>query len=336
MERKKIIRKILVLSAWFVVISGMATLLIAANRKQKKHVCTEVLIGIKGSGEKYYIEKDEVLALIEKINHGSLINKPVTEIDLGRMENALERNAWISHAELYFDSKDAVHVYVEEREPVTRIFTTAGNSFYIDRAGHKMPLLENVSIRLPVVTGFSNTRKWNAQDSALLEDVKSVAGFVYGHSFWNAQIGQIDITADRKFELVPVIGDHLIRIGDARDIDEKLGRLLIFYKQMMSRVGFTKYAVLDVQYEGQIVAMKKGKITAVDSMQLQKNIEALMNKASMQNIDEGLLPEQNITVTPKKDSTVSKMAPVNTVPVKTNSNPIEMKPKAVMKKNDTN
>ena len=60
-----------------------------------------------------------------------------------------------------------------------------------------------------------------------------------------------------------------------------------------------------------------------------------MNKASMQIIDEDMLPVQNPTLLPKKDSTVSKtIVPSNSVPVKTNSNRIERpkKPKTVMKR----
>jgi cell division protein FtsQ len=340
-----------VLTAWFLVICGITSLLIAANRKQKQHVCTEVLIGIKGSGENYYIEKEDVLQLIEKTAHGSLIQKSVTAIDLSKMEKALGRNAWISDAELYFDSKDALHVLITEREPIARVFTTAGNSFYMDSSGHKMPLLEKFSARVPVVTGFTNASRLNKKDSALLNDVKHVAGFIYNDHFWNAQIGQIDITADRKFELIPVIGDHVIRIGDGDKVDEKLRRLFIFYKQVLSKVGFNKYAALDVEYEGQVVAVNKGPVSVIDSIQLQKNINELVNKASLETIDEEMLPQQSVTVLPKKDSAVSKAeTPASSVSTKTNPNPtvliqnnsnpskiktnpkpVERKPKAVMR-----
>lgn len=319
------------------VIAGMTTLLVAANKKQKMHVCTEVLIGIKGAGEKLYIDKDEVLELIERSTGGSLLLKPLTAIKLGSIEKVLEANPWISEAELYFDSKDALHVFVEEREPIVRVFTNSGFSFYLDSAGHRMPLLENLSLRLPVVTGFSNARKWNKYDSAMLRDVKTVAGYVYQHPFWNAQIGQINITSDRRFELIPVVGDHIIKLGDAENVEAKLEKLYIFYKQVLAKVGLAKYKQLDIQFDGQVVAVKKGATSIVDSIQLKKNIETLMSRASMQTIDPDMLPVQNPTRVPKKDSTVSKtIVPSDFVPVKTNSNPIEpeMKPKAVMKRNN--
>jgi cell division protein FtsQ len=313
-----------VLGGWLLVICGITTLLVAANRKEKEHVCKDILIGIKGNEGKFYVEKEDVLKLMEKTEDGSLLQKDITAINLRKLEDGLKTNPWIKNAELYFDSKDALHVFVEEREPIARVFTTAGNSFYMDSSGAKMPLLDKMGIRVPVVTGFTSARKFNAADSALLQQTKQVVQFIFNNEFWNAQVGQIDITTERKFELIPVIGDHIIKLGDGENVEEKLNRLFVFYKQVMSKVGFNKYAALNVEYNGQVVAIKKEPTSPVDSMQLQKNIEELMNKANMQNIEEDMLPDQTLT-TNKVDSTVSiTAAQNNSVSTKTNSNPIEL------------
>lgn len=311
------------LGGWLLVISGISTLLVAANRKEKEHECKEIFVGIKGNEGKFYVEKEDVLKLMEKTANGSLLQRKITAINLKRLEDGLKTNPWIRNAELYFDSKDALHVFVEEREPIARVFTTQGSSFYIDSSGSRMPLLDKLSIRVPVVTNFTSARRFDAADSALLQQTKSIVQFIYGNEFWNAQVGQIDITPDRKFELIPVIGDHIIKLGDGENIEEKLNRLYVFYKQVMSKVGFNKYAALDVEFKGQVVAIKKEPTSPVDSIQLQKNIEELMNRANMQNIEDDMLPDQ--TLTSGADTTVSKTAAqVNTVSTKTNSSPIEI------------
>ncbi len=312
------------LTAWLLVISGITTLLIAANRKQKEHLCKQVLIGIRGTGEKFYIEKDDVLNLVERTANGSILQRSITTIDLARLEKALETNSWIKDAELYFDSKDDLHVFIEEREPVARIFTVDGSSFYIDSSGHKMPLLNNLSARVPVVTGFIDARKLSAKDSVLFKEMKEVALFIYSNKFWNEQIGQIDITPERKFELVPVIGDHIIKLGSGVKVEEKLNRLFVFYKQVMSKTGFNKYAALNIEFDGQVVAVQKGTTSVVDSIQLQRNIEELMNRASLQNVEEEMLPEQNINQVIKIDSTVSNNSTHNSVSVKNNPNPSQL------------
>jgi cell division protein FtsQ len=239
------------------------------------------------------------------------------------MEKVLENTSWIRNAELYFDSRDVLHVLVEEREPVARIFTTGGYSFYIDSSGHKLPLLQKFSIRVPVVTGFVHGGEWKRKDSILMEQVKEVAGFIYSHPFWNAQIGQIDITPERNFELIPVVGDHIIRIGPGKNVDEKLNRLFVFYRQVLSRAGMNRYAAVDVQFKDQVIGIKKGPVNRIDSIQLEKNIQELMAKASLLNPDAAMLPGQ-VAPVPFETDSVIKRAPV----VKNDS----VQPKAVMQR----
>jgi cell division protein FtsQ len=328
LKQKAIIIKILVVTAWLLVIVGIGSLLVAANRKHRDHLCSELLISMRG-GKGIYIEKDDILKLIQKTVSGNLLNKPVSDINLARLERSLETNAWIKDAELYIDSKDALHVSVEERQPIARVFTTAGRSFYIDSSGHAMPLLEKMSARVPVITGFPGGSRWNAKDSSLMKEVKEIAWFIYNDEFWNAQTGQIEITAERKFELIPVIGEHIVKLGNGGQISDKLKRLYIFYKQVLAKTGPNKYAVLDVQYNNQVVAVKKEPASPVDSIQLQHNIEELMMRATMSYGDEGML-SQNLTAAPK-DTARLAAAISNQVSTKTNPVPIESKkPKAVM------
>ena len=351
MSRKRIIRKLLVLGAWVAVITGVTTLLIAANRKTAGHRCKEVVIGIKGSGEKFYIEKSDIKKAIEATALGTLVNREVSTIDLSGLEQELEKNQWIMDAELYFDRENILHVFIEEREPVARVFTTLGNSFYIDSTGHRMPLLDKVSARVPVFTGFTPARKLKKSDSLLLQDVKALAALIYHDPFWNAQTGQVDILPDGKFELIPVIGDHVIRLGRGENLQDKLQRVLLFYRQVMQKTGFHKYAAVDVQFARQVIGVHKGAVSAVDSIQLQKNIESLLERSTIQQVSNDMLPDVQAAapapmVLPEKDTAAGSVKPVPAPsnPVKTASKPAGAgvrekpkvqeggKPKAVMPK----
>ncbi len=141
MKNKTIIQKVLVLAAWLLVGSGMIILLAAASRSQGEQVCKRVVVSVRGDGDKMLIEKTDVLQQLKAAAAGPLINKPIVEINLVRLEKALEQHSWIRDAKLYFDSRNILHVSVAEREPIARIFTTAGTSFYIDSAGLRLPLL---------------------------------------------------------------------------------------------------------------------------------------------------------------------------------------------------
>ena len=253
---KRPIYKYLFFAAWILVLGGITTLVIAANGKTSARTCKGVAVSINGDGDKMFIEKDDVLKNIEKTAKGSVISKAFAKINLGELERGLEKNAWIRDAELYFDTKDVLHVSVFERQPIARVFNTTGASFYIDSAGYQLPLLETFNAKLPVITGFTSAKKMGKRDSTTLQGLKEVVRVITKDEFWNAQVGQIDISPEGKFELIPVIGSHTIKLGYGENIEQKLKNLMVFYKQVLPKAGLAKYSALDVQFEGQVIAVK--------------------------------------------------------------------------------
>lgn len=273
-----------------VVVGGLITLLVAANSESRARTCKGVMVSINNGGDRIYVEKDDVLKSMEKTAGGPIVNKRNGDVKLGVLEKSLEKNPWIRDAELYFDAKDILHVAIAERVPMARVFTAAGSSFYIDSTGHQLPLLEGYSAKLPVVTGFTPAKRLTKADSTLLQETKQVVQTISNDAFWNAQVGQIDITPGRKFELIPVLGSHVIKLGSGNEVAEKLARLMVFYKQVMPKAGFAKYSALDVQFNGQVVAVRRGPVSAVDSIQLQKNIEELMQKKAAEQEPDDAVP----------------------------------------------
>jgi cell division protein FtsQ len=257
----------------------MLTLLLAAITKKNKGQCRDYSISIKGVKNNFFIDQKDVEQLLMKATKGSIKGEPVSSFRLHELEQMLEDNTWIDEAELYFDNQDVLHVTVTEKEPVARLFTPAGNSFYIDSMGRKMPLSDKLSARVPVFTGFPDKKKLNAADSALLNEVKGAANYIVNHPFWMAQVAQIDITPERNFEMVPVVGNHLVKLGKGENIEQKFNRLMVFYKQVLSKTGFDKYKVIDVQYKGQVVASRYAGDAKIDSVQLRKNVEKLLRQS---------------------------------------------------------
>lgn len=324
MRRRKIY-KILFFAAWILVVGGIASLLIAANGKRIDHVCKGIIIEMKGESSRY-IKKEDILKTIQKVSGGTILNKPVGLVNLPTLEKTIEKNQWIQNAELYFDSKDQLNISVWERTPIARVFTWAGTSFYIDSFGQELNLLPNEHLRLQVVTGFTPAKKWNSSDSAQFIAMKEVVNAINADPFWNAQIGQIDINRDNEFVLVPVIGDHIIKLGNYDNVEDKLHRLYIFYKQVMSKTGFNKYAELNVQFKGQVVGVKKGAVSNVDSIQLQQSIENLLkSKEAEAATEEANLPAQDSSGVKTQPNIIKqniKSLSTNSVPMKTESNPI--------------
>jgi len=277
---KKAIRKILFVALWLAIGGGMLTLLIAAIGKQKKDHCKDYTIRIKGTQNKFFIDDKDVLKLLKIATKGDVKGQTKSSFNLRRMEQLLEGNVWIKDAELYFDNKDVLHVSVTEREPVARIFTTSGRSFYIDEIKKMMPLSDKLSAKVPVFTGFPEKSKLIQKDSALLHVIKTMATFILQDPFWMAQVSQVDITTERNFEMTPVVGNHTVMLGNGENIDRKFHRLLVFYKTVLAKTGFDKYKAINVQYAGQVTGVKDNGISKVDRDQLKVNVEKLLRQAS--------------------------------------------------------
>ena len=142
-----------------------------------------------------------------------------------------------------------------------------------------------------------------------------------------------------------MVGDQVIKIGNADSLNEKFTKLLAFYKQVFSKVGFEKYSVIDVQYHGQVVAVRKGEgnTTADTTRALRqlKQAETRLYKALNDTTYAVPLPKagadslSNISNNTTKTTTKKAMKKTNNVNNKKAANkskPGVKKPKAVMKK----
>jgi len=281
MASKRTIKRIVLGTIWTLITGGVVTLLVAANGRQQEHHCTDVRIAVRGTGEQYYIAKSDINFLLCANGEATLKGQSLASIDLAWLERRLEGQSWIKDAEMYFDRADVLHVTVTERQPIARVFATNGTSFYIDSSGAKLPLLSNISARVPVITAYPSATKPLPKDSAVMAGARRLVQYINGDDFWSAQLAQIDITPIGSFELLPTVGNHTIRIGNADSLESKLARLMLFYKQVASKAGFDKYSVLDVQYAGQVVAVHRGEKSAIDSAALKRNISALLRADQM-------------------------------------------------------
>ncbi len=271
-------KKILINTLWSALGLGLIVLLVAAINKKNADHCRAVKISIQGVQNNLFIDKADVIQMLEKMNLGKFQGKALNEFDLAGMEAILKKNEWIKNAELYFDNNDVLKINVTEREPIARIFNTEGYSFYIDSSRTELPLSDKLSARLPVFTNFVAGNSFSKADNNLLNDIKNISLYISTNPFWMAQIEQVNITTERTFEMVPKIGNQLIIFGTADNYAEKFNNLLVFYKNVQSRVGWNKYSTLNVAYKNQVVAVKRGandiKTDSLKSIQLMKQLIA--------------------------------------------------------------
>lgn len=328
-ESKYAFRKILVISVWIILLAGTVVLLVAAMSKKNNEKISRVEVNISGVQNNYFIDKNDVLDILQKANGKDLQKATVSSLDLTEMENRLQKDQWIKRAEMFFDNNNVLQIKITEREPVARIFTVSGASFYIDSTLTRLPLSDKFSARLPVFTSFpTEVRILKKRDSFLLNEIKILSQYIGSHPFWMAQIDQIDITPAASFELIPKLGNQIIRFGNIANYEEKFNKLLGFYKQVQTRIGWNKYSVLDVQYKNQVIGINRDaaeiKSDSLRSIQIMKSIieEAKKNSNDSTKIQ---LPQPLDNNNDKiNNSPVSNIVPdetinENTIPAKKTS-----------------
>ena len=208
---KQNIIKFFINLSWLVVGTACVALLVSAVYSKEVKICKGVDINISGVSSNFFIDKTDVYNIIKNFGGDSTKKKSLASIDLGRIEKALEKDVWVKNAELYFDNNNFLKVSVEEREPVARLFTVTGNTFYIDSSCMILPLSDKFSARLPVFTGFTSDAKMLAkEDSILLCNVKNLSLKILSDTFLMAMIDQVDININRSFELIPKLGKQRI------------------------------------------------------------------------------------------------------------------------------
>ena len=275
--------------------AAVIVILIAAVKKEDKQKCKGMFVTISGVNNNFFVDKQDILQSINEYIDGSPVGKPVSILNLRALENDLQKNIWVKKAQLFFDNNTKLQVIITEREPVARVFTTTGTTFYIDSSLKMLPLSDKFSARLPVFTGFpSDKMVLRRADSVLLREVYQVSMAIQQDSFLMAMIDQVDITPQKTFEMMPKIGNTIIALGNGKDAAEKFEKLKMFYKEVIAKSGWNKYSMVDVQYKGQIVAKRKDRTEIVaDSMKtlqvmqiIAANAERMANDSIMAMIQD--------------------------------------------------
>ncbi len=255
---------------WILLGGCTLLVLVAAMNKKNGRTCERISVEFEAGKAKNFISKKDVLNILKE--NGAEAGKDISSFPIEALEEMLEKNKWIAGADLFFDKQMTLHVKINEPVPTARIFSRNGNSFYVDSAATVLPLPQNVSMRLPVFTNIPN-RNDKLFDSTI-KDIVKLSSFIQSDSFWQHQIAQVDLTNSGEYELVPVVGNQLLKIGPAENLEEKFSKLKLFYNEIWDKTGFEKYSIVDVRFKDQLVATKRsGSVQRSDSVRLKTKPE---------------------------------------------------------------
>ncbi|MBL8011166.1 MAG: hypothetical protein JNJ64_11215 [Flavobacteriales bacterium] len=254
-----------------VLLVATAALVVAAlgfvERTADRRPVQDLAIDVRAVDEARFITPQQVREQVLRMGE-EVVGVPVAEMDLEAIEQRLRAVPWVSTAEAYHTLDGILHVRVEQRMPVVRVFDQDGRGYYLDAEGHTMPLSAQHTARVPVALGAvhldgasERVIDLRSADSLItasrLPEVHRIATFLRQDPFWAALIDQIVVAPDGQFELVPRVGGQRIRIGGADRLDQRFAKLRLFYRQGIDQTDWRRHAIIDLRFDGQVVCTQR-------------------------------------------------------------------------------
>ena len=233
-----------------VVLAGylVYSVLAMTDRHEDSRLCRGVDLHITDSLHFDLIDEEMVLAVLQEHSIDP-VGMPLEEIEPEKIEATLLMHPLVGKGQGYKTGGDMLRINLSSKVPLVRVINNRGQDFYVDSRGEILTQ-RSLAVQLPVATGYID-RQFAAGE--LLEVVRVIDR----SEFWKAQVEQINVTKDGQIELVPRVGDHLLIIGTADNVEDKLDRLMNFYEKGLDNVGWNKYRSISVAYENQVVCKKR-------------------------------------------------------------------------------
>lgn len=258
-KTRKVLRRIGTTLLWTGVLTGFVILLVSAVHDKNDGKCTGIVVKLQGEDDaNFFIEEKDIKVLVTRDKTANPVGKAIKNINTAELEQIVSRDPWVKKAEIFIDNQRKLNIKVTQREPLARVFTASGNSFYFDKDGDRIPVSARYAARVPVFTNFpADAVKLQTADSIVAVGIMALGSFIQEDPFWSAQIAQITVTPGREFELIPKLGDHVIVFGDGANVEKKFSKLLAFYKEGLSKVGWNNYAKINVAYDNEVVCTRR-------------------------------------------------------------------------------
>ena len=244
------------------VLFGIATYLVFAltmlHKNRTHQVCTGLTIVITPAmgGEQGeaptqpdcgFVNENEVRQILisKKIFPEG---RPLYDIDLSEIEEALVANQNIDDALCYKTADGQISIRITPRRPVLHVLNQQGEDFYIDNQGAVMARGHH-QIDLIVMTG-------NVPRNTAGPRYAKLGVILSQDEFWGQQIQEIHVTPQGEMHITPKVGQHTIILGDTSDIEDKLRRMKTFYTEGLDKVGWNIYHTINLKYSNQIICTR--------------------------------------------------------------------------------
>ncbi|MDN3674682.1 cell division protein FtsQ [Flavobacterium branchiarum] len=198
-------------------------------------------------GENAIFVKPETVnkLLIENKRDASSIKKE--GLDLNKIEKALNTQEMIEKSDVFVSIDGILKAVVKQKTPIARIMN-GNESFYVDYEGGKMPLSDNFTARVPLVSG-DLTKENNGEIAKLFR-------IIYDDAFLKKNIIAIEIMPNGSLKMLNRNFNYEIDFGRTINVERKFNNYKAFFQKAVLDSSLYKYKKIDLRFTEQVVCTK--------------------------------------------------------------------------------
>ncbi|MCW2120539.1 cell division protein FtsQ/DivIB [Flavobacterium sp. 7A] len=215
-----------------------------SNRNGSRNLTKSTVVFI---GENtLFVDRETVnKLLIENKNNASSIQKE--NLALNKLENILDSNEMIEKSDVFVSVDGVLKAVVKQKTPVARV-CDGNRSFYIGYEGTRMPLSDNFTARVPLVSG-----RINEQNKEKLADLFRV---IYDDDFLKKNIIAIEIMPNGSLKMLNRDFNYLIDFGSVINVERKFKNYKAFFQKAVLDSSLYNYKKIDLRFTQQVVCTK--------------------------------------------------------------------------------
>lgn len=217
-----------------------------SNLKNSTQKVADISIEFE-QGDNLFMDYQMVNKLLIQ-NGGTVKNLTKSVIDLHNLEANIRSHPMVESASVFLTVDGFLKAEIKQRTPIARVVVN-NKSYYIDRQAKSMPLSENFSARVLLISGAvkeGNNAEIHQLVTAILND-----------EFLKEQIIGVEIKPKNEYVLDTRVGDQKIILGKVENLDQKFKNLGSFYIKSMADSTIYKYDSINLKYNRQVVCTNK-------------------------------------------------------------------------------
>ncbi|MDO9275557.1 MAG: cell division protein FtsQ [Lutibacter sp.] len=217
-----------------------------SNLKNRAQKVADISIEFE-QGDNLFMDHQMVNKLLIQ-NGGTVKNLAKSVIDLHNLEVKIRSHPMVESASVFLTVDGFLKAKIRQRTPIARVVVN-NESYYIDRQAKSMPLSENFSARVLLISGYVKEQN-NAE-------IQQLVTAILKDEFLKEQIIGVEIKPKNEYVLDTRVGDQKIILGKIENLDQKFKNLGTFYIKTMADSTIYKYDSINLKYNKQVVATNK-------------------------------------------------------------------------------